>query len=80
MDEKKNHELKDDELEAVSGGVSEEIYLNEERMPAGWYVTCTKCRFGFQVSEGSCPSCGGYEVWPGTDRAIAIYESRQKRP
>ena len=66
-------ELSDDALDAISGGVSDEIYLDEVRMPLGWYVTCTRCTMGFQVAEGSCPVCGGMEVWPGTDRAIAIY-------
>ena len=69
--------LSDDDLNKVVGGISEVIYLYEGRLPLDWYVTCCRCRFGFQVGEGSCPSCGGVEVWPGTDRAIAIYDPRK---
>ena len=67
-------ELSDDELEAVSGGLSDTVDLCEERMPLGWYVTCANCTLGFPVSEGSCPSCGGTEVWHGTDRATVVYD------
>jgi len=77
MDNNKKFELNDDALDNVAGGASEEFDLNEERLPLGWYVTCCKCTFGFPVSEGSCPSCGGTEVWPGTDRAIAIYDPKK---
>lgn len=70
-------ELSDAELGMIAGGISEEIYLDEENLPLGWYVTCCRCTFGFPVSEGCCPSCGGVEVWHGTDRAIAIYDPRK---
>jgi len=73
MGDNKEIELNEEFLEQVVGGISEEIYLDEERLPLGWYVTCCRCTLAFPVSEGSCPSCGGVEVWPGTDRAIATY-------
>ena len=78
MNEGKKFELNDETLEAVAGGVSDTVYLDEERMPLGWYVTCARCTLGFQVSEGSCPSCGGIEVWHGTDRALHVYHPRNK--
>lgn len=76
MDKEKKFEVDDDMLEAVSGGANDAIYLEDENMPLGWYVTCVRCTLGFQVSERECPSCGGTEVWYGTTRATAIYHPR----
>lgn len=76
MNDNKKFELNDDALEAVAGGASDTVYLDEERMPLGWYVTCVRCTMGFQVSLGECPCCGGKEVWHGTDKAIHIYDPR----
>jgi len=73
MEENKKLELSDEVLEAVAGGVSDTVYLDEERMPLGWYVTCVNCTLGFQVSWGECPSCGCKEVWHGTDKATQVY-------
>lgn len=62
MDNEKKFELDDDALEAVTGGAGDTVYLDEERMPLGCYVTCARCTQGFQVSEGECPSCGSKEA------------------
>ena len=74
MDTKETAELSNADLEAVTGGASDTIYLNEENLPAGWYVTCPKCTLAFPVSEGSCPVCGGMEVLHGTSSAVYIYD------
>ncbi|MBP3636501.1 MAG: hypothetical protein J6K13_02960 [Clostridia bacterium] len=72
--EKKNlQELDDSELDRVSGGISDVFFLNEERLPLGWYVTCFKCRVAFQVSEGACPKCGGVEVMHGVQTDVVIH-------
>ena len=74
MENKEKIELNDDELEAVTGGASDVVYLEEENLPGGWYVTCTNCKMGFPVCEGSCPSCGSTEVQLGTANAIYLYD------
>ena len=74
MEENKRFELDDETLDAVTGGASDTVDLDEERMPLGWYVTCVKCTLGFQVSLGECPSCGGKEVWHGTSKASRVYK------
>lgn len=79
MENDKKFELDENTLDAVTGGASDEVFLDEENMPLGWYVTCVRCTLGFQVSEGECPSCGSKEVWYGTSKATAVYHPRSWR-
>lgn len=54
--------LDDNELDKVSGGASDEAFLDEDRIPLGWSVTCFDCHTVFQVSEGECPHCKSKHV------------------
>ena len=56
------NELDDSQLDQVSGGAGNDVYLDEERIPLGWSVTCFDCRNVFQVSHGACPKCGSKHV------------------
>lgn len=60
--EKKIQELNDDDLDQIAGGASNEAFLDEDRIPLGWSVTCFDCRKVFQVSHGACPKCGSKHV------------------
>lgn len=55
-------ELDDNDLDLVSGGASNEAYLDEDRIPLGWHVTCCDCGTVFQVSHGACTKCGSKHV------------------
>ena len=57
-----SNELSDDQLDQVSGGMVDEVYLDEKNLPRGWWVTCFDCGRKFSVGEGKCPSCGSWHV------------------
>ncbi len=57
-----SEELDDNDLDLVTGGASNEAYLDEDRIPLGWSVTCFDCRTVFSVSKGACPRCGSKHV------------------
>ncbi len=59
---KKFEALDDNDLDRIVGGLSDEAYLDEERIPLGWRVTCYDCKTVFSVSEGACPRCGSTHV------------------
>ena len=74
MENNEKVELSNDALEAVTGGASDYVFLNEENLPGGWYVTCRNCALAFPVYLGSCPDCGSVEVWLGTANARDQYD------
>lgn len=61
--EKKIQELNDDDLDQIAGGASDEVNLNEHRLPGGWHVTCCNCSTVFAAGNGACPKCGSKYVY-----------------
>jgi len=64
MNENRNlpEELDENELEQVAGGADNDAYLDEDRIPGGWTVSCFDCGARFPAAHGECPRCGSKHV------------------